>query len=70
MARLLAFSSYSHASLKFVEVPSDFNVFSDNVPVIGAAIAAGLYPKFVKLEPNSELRTLIKQQPVAIVRTS
>nr|XP_019046467.1 DEAH box polypeptide 36 [Kwoniella bestiolae CBS 10118]OCF25397.1 DEAH box polypeptide 36 [Kwoniella bestiolae CBS 10118] len=53
---------------RFVSVPSDFNVNGADVNILGGALAAGLYPKLLSLDPSSGggLKTIINQQPVAI----
>nr|XP_018262834.1 DEAH box polypeptide 36 [Kwoniella dejecticola CBS 10117]OBR84992.1 DEAH box polypeptide 36 [Kwoniella dejecticola CBS 10117] len=53
---------------KFVNVPPQFNVNGEDVNILGGALAAGLYPKLLSLDPSSGggLKTIINQQPVAI----
>ncbi|WVR06931.1 hypothetical protein IAU60_003967 [Kwoniella sp. DSM 27419] len=53
---------------RFVTVPAEMNVNAQDVQVLGAALAAGLYPKLLSLDatPGGGLKTLINQQPVAI----
>nr|XP_019011047.1 DEAH box polypeptide 36 [Kwoniella pini CBS 10737]OCF49828.1 DEAH box polypeptide 36 [Kwoniella pini CBS 10737] len=53
---------------RFVSVPPDFNVNGADVNILGGALAAGLYPKLLSLDPSSGggLKTIINQQPVAI----
>ncbi len=44
------------------------NVNADNLPVLSAALAAGLYPKLLSLDVGSGgLKTITNQQPAAIV---
>ncbi|ORY32822.1 P-loop containing nucleoside triphosphate hydrolase protein [Naematelia encephala] len=57
---------YSRGSrTRFVTVPRDLNVNAENPLIMGAALAAGLYPKLLSLDGNA-LKTIINQQTVAI----
>lgn len=47
-------------------VPHEYNVNGENVNIINAALAAGLYPKLLNLNANG-LQTITNQQPVAMV---
>jgi hypothetical protein len=49
-----------------VTVPHEYNVNGENVNIINAALAAGLYPKLLNLNANG-LQTITNQQPVAMV---
>jgi hypothetical protein len=40
---------------------------AENVQVVGAALAAGMYPKLLSMDQGG-FKTIINQQPVAIVR--
>ncbi|WWD17179.1 hypothetical protein CI109_101617 [Kwoniella shandongensis] len=52
---------------RFVTVPEDLNVNGEDVQILGAAIASGLYPKLLSLDgANGGMKTIINQQPVAI----
>ncbi|OCF60762.1 DEAH box polypeptide 36 [Kwoniella mangroviensis CBS 10435] len=53
---------------RFVNVPPEFNINGADVNILGGALAAGLYPKLLSLDPSSGggLKTIINQQPVAI----
>jgi ATP-dependent RNA helicase DHX29 len=55
---------------KFVTIPTELNVNAENAQVLGAALAAGLYPKLINLDSAGGLKTIINQQPVAIVSLS
>jgi hypothetical protein len=41
-------------------------VQAENVQVVGAALAAGMYPKLLSMDQGG-FKTIINQQPVAIV---
>lgn len=49
--------------------PSEFNVNADNAQILGGALASGLYPKVLNLEGGA-IKTIVNQQPVAIVGAS
>ncbi|OCF41878.1 DEAH box polypeptide 36 [Kwoniella heveanensis CBS 569] len=53
---------------RFVTVPAELNVNGGDVQILGGAIAAGLYPKLLSLDPSSGggMKTITNQQPVAI----
>lgn len=55
---------------RFVTVPSELNTNAQNVRIIEAALAAGLYPKILTIDASGTLRSLSNQQTVAIVRVS
>lgn len=52
---------------RYVTVPADTNVNAENSEVISASLAAGLYPKVLSIDASGGMKTLINQQPVAIV---
>lgn len=52
---------------RFVVVPSHVNENADNPRILSAALASGLYPKILSIDPASGLRTVSNQQPVSIV---
>ncbi|KAF8922394.1 P-loop containing nucleoside triphosphate hydrolase protein [Mucidula mucida] len=53
---------YGRSQTRFVLVPPDLDVNSNNIALINAALAAGLYPKILKVSPNNEMRTLSNLQ--------
>ena len=53
---------------RFVTVPPELNVNADNAHILGGALASGFYPKILSLDAGG-LKTIINQQPVAIVST-
>ena len=55
---------------RFVAVPSELNVNAENPQILGAALAAGLYPKLISLDASGGMKTIINQQAVAIVRST
>lgn len=60
---------YSRGSrTRFVTVPAEVNINAASEQVVGAALAWGLYPKILALDPSGSIRTISNQQPVSIVR--
>ncbi|KAF9044866.1 P-loop containing nucleoside triphosphate hydrolase protein [Hymenopellis radicata] len=53
---------YGRSQTRFVLVPPDLDVNSNNIALINAALAAGLYPKIINVSPNNEMRTLSNLQ--------
>jgi len=49
-----------------VSVPTEYDVNSDNVTILNAALAAGMYPKILTLNASG-LQTITNQQPVSMV---
>lgn len=52
---------------RFVTVPPEYNTNAKNTQILGAALAAGLYPKLLVIDPAGGMRTVTNQQAVAIV---
>lgn len=50
---------------RFVSVPAEYNTNAENPHMLGAALAAGLYPKLLNLRVNG-LQTITNQQPVSL----
>lgn len=53
-----------------MQIPSEANVHAENLHVLGAAVAAGLYPKILIFDSSGGLRTITNQQPVSTVSIS
>ena len=51
---------------RFVPVPSEYDANSENITILNAALAAGMYPKILTLNASG-LQTITNQQPVSIV---
>ncbi|CDO72377.1 hypothetical protein BN946_scf184977.g76 [Trametes cinnabarina] len=61
--RELSRARYGRSKTRFVTVPSDLDVNSGNVPIVNAALAAGLYPKILAVDAaRGELRTITNNQ--------
>jgi len=52
-----------------VSVPAEYDVNSENITILNAALAAGMYPKILTLNASG-LQTITNQQPVSMVRMS
>ncbi|KAL1693102.1 P-loop containing nucleoside triphosphate hydrolase protein [Schizophyllum commune] len=61
--RELQRSRYTRSRTRFVNVPSQFDVNSDNAFLVNAALAAGLYPKLLSVDRGSgAMRTITNNQ--------
>jgi len=49
-----------------VSVPAEYDVNSENITILNAALAAGMYPKILTLNASG-LQTITNQQPVSMV---
>lgn len=59
---------YSRAfKTRFVSVPPQFNDNAEDLHILGAALASGLYPKILSIDANGGLKTITNQQPTSIV---
>ncbi|KAI0824200.1 P-loop containing nucleoside triphosphate hydrolase protein [Trametes gibbosa] len=64
--RDLSRARYSRSKTRFVMVPSDLDVNSGNAAMVNAALAAGLYPKILAVDPlKGEMRTIGNNQPAS-----
>ncbi|KAI0374315.1 P-loop containing nucleoside triphosphate hydrolase protein [Pilatotrama ljubarskyi] len=64
--RELSRARYGRSKTRFVTVPSDLDVNSNNAAIVNAALAAGLYPKILALDPlKREMRTITNNQPAS-----
>ncbi|KAI0361784.1 P-loop containing nucleoside triphosphate hydrolase protein [Trametes cingulata] len=64
--RELSRARYGRSKTRFVTVPSDLDVNSNNAAIVNAALAAGLYPKILAVDPlKGEMRTITNNQPAA-----
>ncbi|KAH9857918.1 P-loop containing nucleoside triphosphate hydrolase protein [Lenzites betulinus] len=64
--RDLSRARYSRNKTRFVMVPSDLDVNSGNAAMVNAALAAGLYPKILTVDPlKREMRTIGNNQPAS-----
>ncbi|KAI9057120.1 P-loop containing nucleoside triphosphate hydrolase protein [Trametes sanguinea] len=64
--RELSRARYGRNKTRFVMVPNDLDVNSGNVPIVNAALAAGLYPKILSIDPvKGEMRTITNNQPAS-----
>ncbi|KAG6842553.1 hypothetical protein C0991_000079 [Blastosporella zonata] len=54
---------YGRNRTRFVAVPSEFDTNSSSVPLINAALTAGLFPKILSIDPtNGQMRTVSNNQ--------
>uniref|UniRef100_D8PKN2 RNA helicase n=1 Tax=Schizophyllum commune (strain H4-8 / FGSC 9210) TaxID=578458 RepID=D8PKN2_SCHCM len=61
--RELQRSRYTRSRTRFVNVPAQFDVNSDNAFLVNAALAAGLYPKLLSVDRSSgAMRTITNNQ--------
>ncbi|TRM65724.1 P-loop containing nucleoside triphosphate hydrolase protein [Schizophyllum amplum] len=60
--RELQRSRYTRNRTKFVSVPSEFDVNSENTFLVNAALAAGLYPKLLSVDRGGTMRTISNNQ--------
>ncbi|KAF4623096.1 hypothetical protein D9613_001917 [Agrocybe pediades] len=59
----LSRARYTRNRTRFVEVPRDLDVNSDNPAIIHAALAGGLYPKMLAIDnKNGQMRTITNNQ--------
>ena len=57
---------YSRGRARFVTVPPESDACSGNVHLLNAALAAGLYPKILSIDPsNGSLKTVSNNQSVS-----
>ena len=57
---------YGRSKTRFVNVPTDLDVNSGNAAIVHAALAAGLYPKILAVDPiKKEMRTIGNNQPAS-----
>ncbi|KAL1952101.1 hypothetical protein VTO73DRAFT_1250 [Trametes versicolor] len=64
--RDLSRARYGRNKTRFVVVPSDLDVNSGNAAMVNAALAAGLYPKILTVDPlKNEMRTIGNNQPAS-----
>ncbi|CED84539.1 ATP-dependent RNA helicase A [Phaffia rhodozyma] len=58
---------YSRRGPRFVTVPPAFDTNSEDTHIISAALASGLFPKILSIDPSSgQLRTFSNNQPASI----
>ncbi|RDB29553.1 putative helicase C15C4.05 [Hypsizygus marmoreus] len=63
IVRELGRARYGRNRARFVTVPPELDVNSTNVPLINAALTAGLYPKILAIDPtNGQMRTITNNQ--------
>ncbi|KAI0335964.1 P-loop containing nucleoside triphosphate hydrolase protein [Cubamyces sp. BRFM 1775] len=64
--RELSRARYGRSKTRFVMVPDDLDVNSGNAAIVHAALAAGLYPKILTVDPmKGEMRTITNNQPAS-----
>ncbi|KAI0639258.1 P-loop containing nucleoside triphosphate hydrolase protein [Trametes polyzona] len=64
--RELSRARYGRSKTRFVTVPGDLDVNSGNAAIVNAALAAGLYPKILSVDPlKGEMRTIGNNQPAS-----
>ncbi|KAI0051742.1 P-loop containing nucleoside triphosphate hydrolase protein [Auriscalpium vulgare] len=57
---------YNRGKTKFIAVPAELTAQSNNAALVSAALAAGLYPKIISINPSSgQLSTITNNQTVA-----
>lgn len=62
---------YSRNRNRFVTVPPELDCNSSNHALLNAALAAGLYPKILVVDPiNGQMRTILNNQQVSFHPTS
>ncbi|RDX56021.1 P-loop containing nucleoside triphosphate hydrolase protein [Lentinus brumalis] len=62
----LSRARYGRSKTRFVTVPPDLDVNSGNTAIVHAALAAGLYPKILAVDPlKGEMRTIGNNQPAS-----
>ncbi|RPD63094.1 P-loop containing nucleoside triphosphate hydrolase protein [Lentinus tigrinus ALCF2SS1-6] len=65
----LSRARYGRSKTRFVNVPTDLDVNSGNAAIVHAALAAGLYPKILTIDPfkgdRGEMRTIGNNQPAS-----
>ncbi|TBU35097.1 P-loop containing nucleoside triphosphate hydrolase protein [Dichomitus squalens] len=62
----LSRARYNRGKTRFVMVPPDLDVNSGNAAIVHAALAAGLYPKILAVDPSKgEMRTITNNQPAS-----
>ncbi|KAG6879737.1 hypothetical protein C0992_012340 [Termitomyces sp. T32_za158] len=61
--RELSRARYGRNKTRFVVVPTEFDTNSNSVPLINAALTAGLFPKILAIDPtNGQTRTISNNQ--------
>ncbi|KZT74762.1 P-loop containing nucleoside triphosphate hydrolase protein [Daedalea quercina L-15889] len=69
--RELSRARYSRNRTRFVTVPPEHDAYSGNAYLLNAALAAGLYPKILSIDPsNGALKTVANNASVAFHPTS
>ncbi|KAJ7597184.1 P-loop containing nucleoside triphosphate hydrolase protein [Mycena floridula] len=69
--RELSRARYGRHRNRFVPVPPEFDCNSGNLALLNAALAAGLYPKILAIDPiNGQMRTISNNQQVSFHPTS
>ena len=62
----LSRARYGRNRTRFVTVPPDLDVNAGNPSVVHAALAAGLYPKILSVDPiRNEMKTIGNNQPAS-----
>lgn len=57
---------YGRNKTRFVTVPPDLDMNANNAAIVHAALAAGLYPKILAVDPlKGEMRTITNNQPAS-----
>jgi len=56
---------FNRSRTRFVFLPSEFDIYSENNALVNAALTAGLYPKILKVDPtDGQLSTTTNSQAV------
>jgi len=63
LVKQLSRQRFNRSRTKFVSIPSEFDLYSENNALINAALTAGLYPKILKVE-DGQLSTVTNSQAV------
>ncbi|ETW87318.1 hypothetical protein HETIRDRAFT_413634 [Heterobasidion irregulare TC 32-1] len=61
----LSRARYGRNRTRFISVPAELDSNSSNVALTNAALTAGLYPKILSIDSNSQMRTITNNQAVS-----
>jgi len=65
LVKQLSRARFSRNRTRFVAIPPELDLYSENVAVINAALTAGLYPKILSVDPKQGLVHTVTNKSVA-----
>lgn len=65
LVKQLSRARFNRSRTRFVSLPPEFDIYSENNALVNAALTAGLYPKILKVDPtDGQLSTATNSQTV------